>query len=48
MKVMHLRGKEGGTEQVLHVSGVKWFVSDSRSCVFISGTWCSCCVLLFF
>jgi len=38
MKVMHLREKEGATEQVLHVSGVKWCVSDNRSCVFISGT----------
>ena len=37
MKVMHLREKEGGTEQVLHVSGFKC-VSENRSCVFISGT----------
>jgi hypothetical protein len=37
MKVMYSREKEGGTEQVLHINGVKWCVSD-RSSVFISGT----------
>jgi len=38
MKVMHSGEKEGGTEQVLHVNGVKWFLSDSRSGAFITET----------